>query len=148
MHLAKRHLELLLHNQLVFSGHRPPLNNLRLARYSEVGLLAHLGPLLPSLLQAHLEPLGNNSLPRAPVLARTSLAEVLRSPSLNSNNPLHLVPLDNLNLNPNNLNSNSSNSNSNRLQAPVLVSSVVQVHSGNQSLVQDLVAPSVNQVSA
>jgi hypothetical protein len=141
VHLAKHHLELLLHKQLVFSGHQPPLNNPRPVRYSGVVLLAHLEPLLPSLLRAHLEPLGNTSPPRALVLARTSLAEALRSRSLNSNNPLHLVPLVNLN---NNL---SNNNNNNQLQAPVLVS-LVEVHSGNRSLVQDLEAPSVNQVGA
>lgn len=149
MHLAKHHLELLLHKQPIFLGHQPRPNSLRLVRYS-VLLLARLEPLRPNLLRAHLEPLGNNSLPRAQIPARP-LAQVLRSRSLNSNKPLHLVPLVNLNLNNNNnnnLNNNNNNSpnNNNRPQALVLVSSVVQVHSGNQSLLQDLQAPSVNQV--
>ena len=137
VHLAKRHSEPLLHNQPIFSGHQPQLNNLRVVRYLEVVLLARLEPLpLPNPLRAHLEPLGNNSPPPAPVLGQMSLvAEVLRSGSNNSNNHLRLVPLVNLS---NNLNK----------QPPALApeSSVVRVHSGSQSLVQDLEAPSVNQV--
>lgn len=133
MHLAKRRLELLPHNQPVFLGHQLRPNSLRLVRYSGVLLLAHLRPLQPNLLRALLELLGNNNLPRAQMPARP-LAQVLRLRSLNNNKPLHLVPLVSLN--------------SHRLQGPVLVSLVVQVHLGSQSLLQDLQTPSVNQVSA
>ena len=144
MHLVKRHLELLLHKQPVFSEHQPRPSSLRLVRYLGVVPLVHLEPLQPSRLQARSEPLGNNNLPQVLVLARASLVEVLRSASLNSNNPLRLVRLANLSSSSN----NNNNNNNNRLQAPVLISSVVQTHSDNQSLLQDLEAPSVNQVGA
>lgn len=133
--LAKHHLGRLLHRQPVFSGHHLQPSSLRLVRYLGVVLLAHLEPPRPNLPRAHLEPLGNNHLPQAPVLAPASL-EVLRLANLNSN-PLHLGPWVSL---------NSNNNNNRQPQALVLVSLVIQAHSGNQSLLQDSGAPLVNQV--